>query len=102
MVGTRRDGALTVAAASPSGHRANHGKVMRVLSGFATHPNVGGVLFVEQGTEELRTEDLLRYMAAHGYPIAEVPHAAITLSGDHQVGALPRTPHPCQPIYPVP
>ena len=45
--------------------------------------------------EKLRTEDLLRYMAEHGYPIAEVPHAAITLSGDHQVGALPRTPHPC-------
>jgi len=61
--------------------RGNHTKVLRVLSGFAVHPNVGGILFVEQGHEELRTEHVLDYMQANGYPLDHVPYKTMTLSG---------------------
>jgi altronate dehydratase len=57
--------------------------VLRVLSGFAVHPNVGGILFVEQGTEELRTEHVLDYMKQNDYALDHVPFKTLTLSGKH-------------------
>lgn len=59
----------------------NYGKVLRTLAGFIVHPNVGGILLVDQGTELVRTEHVLQYMAEHGYPSASVPMARLRLQG---------------------
>ena len=43
--------------------------VLRTLSGFMVHPNVGAVLAVDYGTETVTNARVRDYMAAHGYPL---------------------------------
>ncbi|EGD74223.1 hypothetical protein PTSG_06233 [Salpingoeca rosetta] len=57
----------------------NFKKMVRTLAGFAVHPNVGGVLIVDQGEEVLQAKDILAYMHARGYPLASVPHRTMSL-----------------------
>ena len=59
----------------------NYHKVLRTLAGFVVHPNVGAVLLVDQGTELLRTEHLLRYLRDNNYPCDSVPMEKLSLQG---------------------
>ncbi len=58
--------------------------LLRTLSGFIVHPNVGAILVVDYGAEPLTNEMLRSYMEAEGYPLNEVPHAFLTLKGGFQ------------------
>ena len=58
--------------------------VLRTLSGFMVHPNVGAVLAVDYGTETITNARLRDYMATHGYPLADVPHHFFSLAGRFQ------------------
>jgi len=88
----------------------NYEYVLRTLSGFFTHANVGAVLAVDYGTESINNDDLLAYLNQNGYPTGKVPHAffridqaiAESLSQARQivenwlpaVNDTPRTPEP--------
>ncbi len=58
--------------------------LLRTLSGFVVHPNVGAVLAIDYGDEPLTNDMLQIYMKTHGYPIAEIPHAFLSLRGGFQ------------------
>ena len=80
------DGIVAVAHTEGGGSEQpnNLDYVLRTLSGFVVHPNVGAVLAVDYGTETV-TNDLIRnYMAAHGYPLADVRHHFLSLEGRFQ------------------
>ncbi len=53
----------------------NYEYVLRTLSGFCVHPNVGAMLAVDYGTESITNEDLSAYMDREGYAIDSLPHA---------------------------
>ena len=59
----------------------NRELVLRALAGFAVHPNVGALLAVDYGVETITNRMLQEYMAAHDYPLDQVPHRFMTLSG---------------------
>jgi altronate dehydratase len=57
--------------------------LMRTLSGFMVNPNVGAVLSLDHGGEEAVTNEMLRsYLEEYRYPIANVPHAFVSLEGN--------------------
>ena len=58
--------------------------VLRTLSGFVVHPNVGAVLAVDYGTETVTNDSIRNYMVAHGYPLADVRHHFLSLEGRFQ------------------
>ena len=58
--------------------------VLRTLSGFVVHPNVGAVLAVDYGTETVNNGMIRNYMLAHGYPLADVRHHFLSLEGRFQ------------------
>ena len=58
--------------------------VLRTLSGFVVHPNVGAVLAVDYGTETINNDMIRNYMENHGYPLAEVRHRFLSLEGRFQ------------------
>ncbi len=58
--------------------------ILRTLSGFIIHPNVGAVLAVDYGTEAVTNDLLQSYMTANQYPVADVPHQFLTLQGQFQ------------------
>ena len=58
--------------------------VLRTLSGFVVHPNVGAVLAVDYGTETVNNDMIRNYMAAQGYPLADVRHRFLSLEGRFQ------------------
>ena len=58
--------------------------VLRTLSGFVVHPNVGAVLAVDYGTETINNDMIRNYMETHGYPLAEVRHRFLSLEGRFQ------------------
>jgi altronate dehydratase len=62
----------------------NQELLLRTLAGWVVHPNVGAVLAVDYGTEAVTNRMLQDYLAAHGYPLDQVPHRFLTLSGDLQ------------------
>ena len=75
----------------------NWRKLVRTLSGFTVHPNVGAVLLVDRGSEQIRISDLVEYCKEEGLPLETVPHAMLTLSdnfendieqGQSEVGSL--------------
>ena len=53
----------------------NYDHVLRSLSGFCVHPNVGAVLAADYGSESITNDDLSSFLTEHGYPIASLPHA---------------------------
>lgn len=55
--------------------------LQRVLSGYAQHPNVGGVLFVGLGCETSQIGDLLKNHQLHGGPLLRTMN--IQTSGGH-------------------
>ena len=60
----------------------NRDLLLRTLAGFAVHPNVGAVLAVDAGTEAVGNDALHHFLRDGGYPIDEVPHAFVSLTGD--------------------
>ena len=59
----------------------NRAHVLRTLAGFMVHPNVGAVLAVDAGWEPINNTVLRSFMHDHGYPVADVPHAYLSLAG---------------------
>ena len=70
------DGVVAVTHTEGGGRRRpnNLGHVLRVLAGFMVHPNVGAVLAADDGTGAYGNDDLRRFMAERGDPLAHVPH----------------------------
>ena len=80
------DGIVAVAHTEGGGSEQpnNLDFVLRTLSGFMVHPNVGAVLAVDYGTETVTNARVRDYLAAHGYPLADVPHHFLSLAGRFQ------------------
>ncbi len=57
----------------------NAAEVLRALAGFIVHPNVGAVLAVDYGVEPITNARLREFMVARGYPLADVPHAFLSI-----------------------
>ena len=77
------DGGVAVAHTEGGGHTRPHNceLILRTLAGFAVHPNVGAVLAVDYGVEAVTNRMLQDYMVAHGYPLDQVLHRFMSLSG---------------------
>ncbi len=58
--------------------------LLRTLAGFMVNPNVGAVLAADFGTETVNNQLLRGFMREHGYPLDELPHEFISLSGEFQ------------------
>jgi altronate dehydratase len=83
------DGVVAVTHTEGGGeHQPNNlDFILRTLSGFIVHPNVGAVLAVDYGTEAVTNERLRGFMESQGYPLEAVPHSFLSLQGDF-AGAL--------------
>ena len=55
--------------------------LLRALSGFVVHPNVGAVLIVDEPGAAVDSRMLRDYLEEHGYPLADVPHRFLGLRG---------------------
>jgi altronate dehydratase len=56
--------------------------LLGTLSGFMVNPNVGAVLVLDHGGEEVVTNSMLgTYLEEHGYPTDDVPHEYMSLEG---------------------
>src|SRR5215203_2007596 len=78
------DGIVCVAHTEGGEGRApnNLDLLLRTLSGFMVNPNVGAVLSLDHGGEEVVTNRMLRaYLEEHGYPVNDVPHEFMSLEG---------------------
>jgi altronate dehydratase len=53
--------------------------LLRTLSGFVVHPNVGAVLAVDEDEGAVNSRMLRSYMEEHGYPLEDVPHEFMSL-----------------------
>ncbi len=82
------DGIVAVAHTEGGGNSEPHNadEVLRALAGFVVHPNVGAVLAVDYGVEPVANARLRSFMEEHGYPLADVPHRFLTLSGPLTAG----------------
>lgn len=80
------DGIVSVAHTEGGGaHQPNNLElVLRTLSGFLIHPNVGAVLAVDYGTEAVTNALVRQYVEAHNYPLADVLHHFLSLQGSFQ------------------
>ena len=110
------DGIVAIAHTEGGGtHEPNNAtEVLRALAGFMVHPNVGAVLALDTGAEPISNARLAGFMRDHGYPLADVPHAflsvtqglAATLAEGEQVirrwlpevAAAQRTPEPLREL----
>ena len=61
----------------------NQELLLRTLSGFAVHPNVGAVLSIDFGTEPLNNKVLKTYLKEKNYAINEVIHQFFTIDVSH-------------------
>ena len=75
------DGIVAVAHTEGGGPAEpnNAEDVLRALAGFMVHPNVGAVLAIDLGVEPITNARLHAYMEAHGYALADVPHAFLSV-----------------------
>jgi len=60
--------------------------VLRTLAGFMVHANVGAVIAVDYGWEPISNAILRRFMHDHAYPLADVPHHFLSLTGNFETG----------------
>lgn len=75
------DGIVAVTHTEGAASRPNNREfLLRTLSGFITHPNVGAMLAVDYGDEAVTNAQVRRYMEEHGYALDEVPHEFLTVS----------------------
>lgn len=82
------DGIAALAHTEGSGEDAlnNREIVLRTLAGLFVHANVGALLAVDYGSEQISNQALRRYMEEHNYPFHEVPHRFLTLEQGFQAG----------------
>ena len=76
--------AVTHTEGGGTGRPNNLDHVLRVLSGFMVHPNVGAVLAVDDGTGAYTNDDVRRFMESRGYPLEHVPHAFHRIEGGYE------------------
>ncbi|MBI2504695.1 MAG: UxaA family hydrolase [Candidatus Latescibacteria bacterium] len=62
----------------------NQELLLRTLAGWMVHSNVGAVLAVDYGTEAVTNRLLQDYLTAHHYPLDQVLHRFLSLSGGLQ------------------
>ena len=60
--------------------------MLRALAGFMVHPNVGAVLAVDLGVEPITNARLQAFMREHGYPLADVRHAFLSVGSGLAAG----------------
>lgn len=60
----------------------NRDLVLRTLAGFMIHPNVGAVLAIDSGIEDVNGNALLGFLREHHYPIDHVPHAFLSIGNN--------------------
>ena len=58
--------------------------VLRTLAGFVVHPNVAAVLAVDMGDEAVTNHLLHAFMCANNYPLSEVTHEFVSMSGSFE------------------
>jgi altronate dehydratase len=82
------DGIVAVAHTEGGGpgEPNNATEVLRALAGFLVHPNVGAVLAVDFGVEPVNNARLRAFMQEHGYPLADVPHAFLSVGAGLAAG----------------
>jgi altronate dehydratase len=82
------DGIVAVGHTEGGGSSEPHNaaEVLRAVAGFMVHPNVGAVLAVDYGVEPITNLRLRAFMEENRYPLAEVPHAFLTLRGGLAAG----------------
>lgn len=75
------DGIVAVAHTEGGGpgEPNNVAEILRALAGFIVHPNVGAILAVDYGVEPITNARLLAFMRERGYPLADVPHAFLSI-----------------------
>jgi len=56
-------------------------ELLRALAGFMINPNVGAVLAVDYGVEQVTNAALREFMLGAGYPLDSVPHHFLTIRG---------------------
>jgi altronate dehydratase len=80
------DGIVAISHTEGSGHEPLHNRefLLSALSGFMVHANVGAVLAIDSSLDQISNETLREYMVTHRYPLEEVMHRFLTLSGDFQ------------------
>ncbi len=78
------DGISAVAHTEGDGHDPinNWDFLLRTLAGLVVHPNVGAILIVDYGPEQVNSDVLRAFMTEHGYELDAVRHGFLRLSGD--------------------
>jgi altronate dehydratase len=81
------DGIVAVAHTEGGSEQPNNlNLLLRTLAGFIVNPNVGAILAVDYGVEPVTNLMLRAYMEAHEYPLHEVPHHFLSLTGGFEAG----------------
>lgn len=75
------DGVVAVAHTEGAEQPNNLQFVLRTLAGFMVHPNVGAVMAVDYGVEPINNQMLRTFMAENDYPLNELSHRFVSLSG---------------------
>lgn len=79
------DGIVPVAHTEGGAEQPNNlGLLLRTLAGFIVNPNVGAVLVVDYGMEQVTNTMVEAYLREHSYPLEEVTHRFLSLSGGFQ------------------
>jgi altronate dehydratase len=80
------DGIVAISHTEGSGREPlnNRRLLLRTLAGLMVHPNVGAVLAVDDGPDQISNESLRHYMISQRYPLDDVLHHFLSLSGDFQ------------------
>lgn len=75
------DGIVALAHTEGGAHGESNNRelLLRTLSGFCVHPNVGAVLAVDYGTEAVSNRHLQEYLNRHDYSIQQLPHAFLSI-----------------------
>ena len=76
--------AVTHTEGGGQGRPNNLDHVLRVLSGFMVHPNVGAVLAVDDVMGAYGNDDLRRFMESGPYPLDHVSHAFFRIERGHE------------------
>lgn len=63
----------------------NRELLLRTLSGYVVHPNVGAILLVDYGTESVTNAMVRAYLEEYGYPLGDVLHAFLSLKDGFDV-----------------
>jgi altronate dehydratase len=80
------DGVVAIAHTEGGGQNRpnNLDLLLRTLAGFLVNPNVGAALAVDMGAEPVTNALLRDYLAAHDYPIGDLPHRFLSVKGNYQ------------------